>query len=59
MDTNFFPGNSDEALAFLYVTRNCPDAATPEDLQAMYDDAYARIRERRRENRQTKGKNFF
>lgn len=59
MDTNFFPGNSDEALAFLYVTRNYPDAATPEDLQAMYDDAYARIREKRRENRQAKGKNFF
>ena len=59
MDASFFPANSDEAIAFLYVTRNCSDGATPEELQEMYAEAYKRIRENRRKNREASKMNFF
>ena len=59
MDASFFPANSDEAIAFLYVTRNLSDGTTPEQLQEMYAEAYERIRENRRENRKASKKNFF
>lgn len=39
----YFPSNKYEALAFLYVERQDLSNTSPEELAAMYVDAYTRI----------------
>lgn len=46
-----FPENEYEALAMLYVQSQNLTDKTPEDLLVMYQDAYKRIRELRKSQR--------
>lgn len=49
-----FPSNEAEALAMLWLQNQNLSSATPEELFDKYQDAYDKIRDRKKQQRQAK-----
>lgn len=51
---NTFPDNETEALALLWLQNQDLSSVTPEELLEKYQDAYGKIKERKKQQRKAK-----